>query len=236
MTSAAVFAREYTSIWKLLAPTTDIFVRRLNADLYKRDFVPLRSEIEPARRALINEVAFSLFSRSVQERWSTWRPSADQIRQAILSVLQLISVYSEGVSHSEISEAESGELFDLIRRYRHFFLSKWRGEEIEFSPKFSGCGYIDTSAGDICCGSTLFEVKAGDRTFRSVDVRQLLVYAALNSISNARDLRSIGLFNPRTGMSFVGGIDEVCLEISGRPAADFLMELVRMVSSGDVSR
>src|SRR5579864_8207330 len=49
------------------------------------------------------------------------------------------------------------------------------------SPVFRGCGFVDECTGDLIIGNQLVEVKAGDRSFRATDIRQLLVYCALNS-------------------------------------------------------
>jgi hypothetical protein len=237
VTSASAFAREFSSAWKSLAPTTDIFVKKLNANLYEREAPELISDVDPSRRALINEIAFNLFFRSVTEQWEDWRPSNKAINEAAEVVLGLMSFYGETPRDENILNAsETQELSSLIERFRYYFLSSSSGRELEFFPRFSGCGFIDTCAGDIFLKTTLFEVKSGDRSFRSTDLRQLLVYAALNSASQSREIQRLGLFNPRKGVSFVAGIDDVCFEISGRPSTELLTELVRLISSGDVSR
>ncbi len=83
---------------------------------------------------------------------------------------------------------------------------------------------------------TLYEVKAGERSFRSVDVRQLLVYASLSKSAGMRQLKQVGLFNPRTGLSFSMGLDELCLEVAGMPSEELLAEVIRIASSGETSR
>jgi hypothetical protein len=82
----------------------------------------------------------------------------------------------------------------------------------------------------------IFEIKAGDRNVRSVDLRQLLVYSALNYADQKRQIQRIGLFNPRVGTHFSATLDEFCAEISGRPTIELLSEIVQVFSSGDISR
>ena len=94
---------------------------------------------------------------------------------------------------------------------------------------------ISSCEGDVFFESTLFEVKAGQRTFRAVDLKQLLTYAALNNSAQMPPIVSLGLFNPRMGISFCSEIDSICLEISGCTAAELLPEIIRVVSSGDLS-
>jgi hypothetical protein len=119
---------------------------------------------------------------------------------------------------------------------RQFFAHASRQTAIEVEPKFPGCGIIDTCFGDVRCGEALYEIKAGDRNFRSVDIRQLLVYAALGKSAGLAPLRQLGLFNPRTGLSFCMNLDDLCLEVSGISSEELLAELIRVFSSGETSR
>jgi hypothetical protein len=238
VTSAVAFARDHASIWRSLTPTAEIFVRRLNADLYEREYAPLKSAVEPDRRALVNEIAFRLFSMAITEKWQG-RSVADQAIEQARNDVQRASEKFYGAASAQtmgLNKSETEEVLNLFERLRRFFTRASERQGIELSPRFVGCGILDTCAGDIYFPTTLFEVKAGDRSFRSIDVRQLLIYAALNKASGARELTQIGLFNPRTGVSFVAGLDDLCLDISGRPSGDLLTEIIRMVSSGDVSR
>ena len=60
---------------------------------------------------------------------------------------------------------------------------------------------IDLGKGDLISSDALFEIKAGDRFFRSVDVRQLIMYGALNSVSQSYQINRLGLFSiPRVGI------------------------------------
>lgn len=238
LTSAVAFARDHASTWRALTPTADIFVRRLNADLYERECPPLKSNVEPDRRALVNEIAFRLFSMAVADKWSGRSVPEAAIKRATNDVQQANEQFyaADAAQTMAPSRTETQEVLELLERLRVFFTLASRHQQIELTPRFVGCGILDTSAGDIYFPTTLFEVKAGDRSFRSVDIRQLLVYAALNKAAGSRELTHIGLFNPRTGISFVAGLDDLCLDISGRPSSDLLTEIIRIVSSGDISR
>jgi hypothetical protein len=240
--SATVFAKGYTTAWKSIAPTTDIFVRRLNANLYApirdREFPPLQSVVDAKRRGLINEIAFKLFARSMVEIWSNEAEIIRAISEAAADV-QVANARLRGMPASEFAsptQTEIEEVFSLFERLRWYFALASEGARIELYPKFAGCGILDTSAGDVYFSGKLYEVKAGDRSFLSVDIKQLLVYAALNKAAAARELNELGLFNPRTGVSFTIALNQLCLEISGRPSDDLLTEIIRVVSSGDISR
>jgi hypothetical protein len=62
MISPTVFARVHSSTWKSLAPTTDLYEKRINTLLTEREFPPLASITIPERRAFVNEIGFELFS------------------------------------------------------------------------------------------------------------------------------------------------------------------------------
>jgi len=81
-----------------------------------------------------------------------------------------------------------------------------------------------------------FEVKTVDRSFRSADLRQLLTYTALNSVSKEDDINVVGLVNPRRGLSFEMPVSEICMDISGRSAENLFSMVVQVFSSGEISR
>lgn len=140
---------------------------------------------------------------------------------------------------SDLSPLHPDEMEDAreqLRRLRIFFENEAKGAALELSPPFAGCGIIDACEGDIYFDDTLFEIKAGDRNFRSIDLRQILTYAALNYSQSKRKIDSVGLFNPRLGISFCMGLEELCLEVSGHSASHTLSEIIRAISSGEISR
>ncbi len=103
-------------------------------------------------------------------------------------------------------------------------------------PVFDGCGYIDASEGDVILGDVIYEVKTVERQFRGTDIRQVVTYAALNSLSKQYTVSNIGLFNPRSGMYFQENIDVLCWEISGKTGQELFSEIEKAISSGETSR
>jgi hypothetical protein len=133
-----------------------------------------------------------------------------------------------------LSSAEESQVEQLKMNLVQFFPTMHKA--VTCRPIFKGCGYIGSSEGDVIAGPCLFEVKTVDRPLRSVDIRQLVTYCALNHASRQFELNSVGVFNPRRGVWFALSLDIVCREISGQSTQALLDSIVNSISSGDISR
>jgi hypothetical protein len=119
----------------------------------------------------------------------------------------------------------------LARRITDFVTTHAVGKAVEIYPSFAGCGVVQPAQGDILIGCDLYEVKAVDRTFRAIDVRQLLVYGALDFAKPPRRLRRVGLLNPFQGVWEIWAVDELCVTIGGLPASELFRRVITYVSS-----
>jgi hypothetical protein len=223
----STFCKQYSSFWREIAPTTDLFVRRVNLGQYERDYPEIAFQTLPNRRGFINEVAFELFCESVRdnERWPCRPPSTEQIQSAAASVQS--TVMRRGAARDfELESPPTGEeILDIAEqhyRLMQVFTYYYWGANIVPGPVFRGCGVVDKCIGDVLVSSTLFEIKAGDRLFRSIDVRQLIIYATLNYVSKQYEITRVGIFNPRVGIRIDLGLDELCFEISGKRSIELL--------------
>lgn len=84
----------------------------------------------------------------------------------------------------------------LCMRYEGFRAQK-PDYPVEISPVLKGCGILGVCEADISIGPELVEVKAISRNFTSKDIRQIVLYLALDAISGANRWDSAVLFNPR---------------------------------------
>ena len=239
MITELTFAREYASFWRMLTPTMDGFVRRLNLSIYERDFSPMKSGVAPSRRAFINQIAFEVFRNfplpprnHIDETKivNGIEEAGEKISSLAMSGRRLIG----GNYDLPMAPCENEDAKEQIRRLQS--VATHVEPLVMVSPQFIGCGIIDACQGDILTKTTLWEVKAGDRDFRNIDIRQILTYAAINSLSRDHDFIKLGLFNPRIGKSAVIGIDELCYEVGGQSSADLLPKITYSLSSGDISR
>lgn len=236
MIDATTFAHSYNAFWQENTPMCEHFVRRLNFEELDR-FEPPMADTNTRDRAYIAEFSFSLFVEAMSDKLQDEKRSKESVYQlAKENTDQRMKPYvRQGlILLTEFDDAQRREVEGITGRLLRFF-SQCEAPII-LRPSFPGCGYIDESEGDVICGQTLYEVKTVDRRFRSVDLRQVITYAALNFVSGQFSVESIGIFNPRRGLFFENTLDNVCAEISGRPAADLLAEVVETISSGSISR
>jgi hypothetical protein len=96
-------------------------------------------------------------------------------------------------------------------------------------------GYVDSCAGDIAIGKVLIEVKTVNRNISGRDIRQLLVYFALESATATPRWMSAEFFNPRRACSYKFEIDEIVKSVSGgRPANDVLEDIVDYFANREI--
>jgi hypothetical protein len=89
---------------------------------------------------------------------------------------------------------------------------------------------MNDAQGDVLCGNTLYEVKAGERHFRLADIRQMLCYCALDFSAKSYGIREVALVNPRSGNILREDLDVLCQKLSGASSADVLGEIVNYIS------
>ena len=237
MIDAAQFARSYASTWAVLTPMSEEFVRHVNGVWCKRIFPAVRSRrVLQSRRAFINEVAFRIFSREAQGGQTARslfvgeKEATDELQR-----LMLDERWARFGDVAGFNVYERHEITALLYRLRAFF-QRDKGDALQLNPAFPGCGIIDKSYGDVIKGKALYEVKAGGRFFRSIDLRQLLVYSALNKEASAYAITDIGMFNPRVGIYYQAQLAEVCYELSGRSEEELLSDIIERTSTSDISR
>lgn len=198
------------------------------------------SSVEATRRGLVNEAAFRLFAatRSTRQPVSTLDHASTEAAwmQAALHV-RTMRQYGRTPLDPMARTGELEEALTLASRITSFFAG-YNPEEFHVEPKFFGCGWVNEARGDVLTDSTLFEIKAGERHFRSVDVQQLLTYCALNFATKTFNITHVGLVNPRVGTFIVFDLDDLCIECAGCSAADVLDDIIQYISEplGDEDR
>jgi hypothetical protein len=228
------FANHYSSAWRAITPLSDGFWTFENLQV-ERIAPPLHGRAPKEVRAILNEASFRAFCELQPTANAVGRV---EVLAALDSNLQAAIDYVARFSNSselaaDIDEDSRKEAVSLVFRLLHFFPTDAR---TILKPKFNGCGILSSCEGDLIAGSCLYEIKAGDRGFRVLDLRQLLTYSALAYASESLAFTEIGLFNPRTGVAWRRSLEEVCLAISGLRMTDTLSALVEQFTGASASR
>ena len=236
MISEIMFAARSASFWKTCTPTSEAFVRIINSHLVSKRVNAINSTSTPDRRGLVNETAFEAFAQrhidDVSLTQAGKRISDRAIQKAFRTANKFISrtdSYSslnvDPLSVKEVEEVQS-LVANLERRFWNFLVD----ESLYLRPQFKGCGVLSSCVGDLRTSDCLFEIKAGGRLFRSVDIRQILIYSALCYSDTGFIFKNIELFNPRSGLAFTCELDFLCFEISGKSTSQLLFDIIAYAS------
>lgn len=242
MISEHKFVTSFTSVWREVMPLGDSYWRRENILLLQMH-PKVANLVSADMRGLVNELAFMAFCK-VQHDTFVARSNGNlysvaSIPEAVSSCVPQAVEYINRLAF--FSEPQSGELSkDCGTEAHHITENLLRffpaDRSYELKPKFSGCGVVSSCEGDLISDGCLFEVKAGDRSFRIADIRQLLVYAALAYAGKTLNFDRIALCNPRTGILWTKSLDSICYAVSGLRASDVLALLVLHFESAHTTK
>jgi len=234
MISEKKFIEIYNSFWNELLPNGDRVLRMINLNS-SRYTLPIDTISDSGERGLVNEMGFRLFVEWARIGINQQLP-IDSISRVKKNSIQYISRFREDLLNKKIKISKNGleETRSLAKNLKIFVNTK-NINRIKFNPKFIGCGFLNDCEGDIVIDNTLIEVKSGDRQFRLNDIRQLLVYCALNYIKQLYSIDSITLLNPRRGTYFNINIDTLCREMSGIGCYQVFYEIVEFTSQTQTS-
>jgi hypothetical protein len=230
VTSEKHLSLSHAGFWNALLPMAESFIRARNLSLQRFDN-PIASTTAPSEHGVINEVAFRIFAACVQLALPPEDLPSDVVHRCTRDALEHIRRFRQ-FSRSPVAHATGEGLREaklLATRLTTFFQSR-QTKVLHARPFFAGCGWLDEAEGDVIEDATLFEIKAGERLFRTTDIRQVLCYCALNFSSKTYDLERIGLANPRLGVYLVEELEILCQKIAGTSAVNVLSEIVHYVS------
>ena len=233
MISEHRFVSSFSSFWRELLPTGDAYIRNQNLQLQRFE-TPLDSSLPPERRSFVNELAFRLLSLVNAPNGKPLTDlSKSAMEKAVCETVSYIGRFPQSLEKkvSVPTEDEIREALLLAKRLSSFLQSHMdKGEELTFFPKFRGCGLIEECEGDVLTGSTLYEVKSGDRKFRLIDVKQLLVYCALNYVNTMYNIDRVTLLNPRVGVFLSQPLEVLARGVAGVSASELCSDLIDFIS------
>lgn len=235
MISEHQFSSSFTSVWNHIIPLADTYWRKENLRL-SRSGSPVYPTAPTKLRGFVNEVSFESFANLATSKRPLKKENIiDAARESKLSVTDYILRITkdpESIS-SELAPETIDEIIQLVKNLGSYFPNT---SKVLFRPKFPGCGILSACEGDLIHDGCLYEIKAGDRGFRSSDLKQLLTYASLALAGNIDQFDRVGLFNPRSGYYWEKPIDSLCLDLSGMRKNDVLSGIISNLSQLAISR
>lgn len=235
MISEHQFATHYSSSWNTISPLADGYWAFENM-MVDRFVPPLTARAPKGMRAVLNETAFRAFCALHGKHQPIRRADVlEAVDHHLSEAIEYVSRFSSAppLEARDVDEVCRREAGVLALRLSTFF----PGVTPTFlRPHFMGCGLISACEGDLIEGNCLYEVKAGERSFRVIDLRQLLTYSALAYASGKLTFSEIGLVNPRRGVTWRKSLEDVCNAVSGLRLSDTMSALVEHFSSASVSR
>jgi len=230
-------AETFTSFWRDNLRTGEEVVKFVNGQL-NGVFDSLESEVSPRRRELVNEGAFLLATlRAEQQLLGKGKPSREILDRACAAAMaQAARMHRiDPDTISPLDTRERDEVLKLGERLEEIFGLLAPGGEMLPRPPFAGCGIVKSCHGDVLADGALYEVKAGEKNFRLVDLRQLFIYGALNYAERRYELGELGYVNPRRGVWYREEVEVLVRLAAGVSAVELFSEIVDFISSDRVS-
>jgi len=233
MISETQAARSYVSFWRNALPFADRFVRQMNVQL-EHFQSPSRTELPPDRNALVSEIGFRLFRESIF--LGNYFPTSGDLNGVLLGDIvheswrYISQLERAGFELLPASEYEIEEALLLANQLSNFFINHEKTSNIIISPHFKGCGIIDRCYGDAIADNTLYEIKNVERFFRITDLRQILIYFALNYEAIQYQVTNICLLNPKHGRLYRTSLELLCRSVSGQNSSELLASIIHFFS------
>jgi hypothetical protein len=229
-------ARGFADAWRCWTPHLDA---RLLASLRPdgtwqeaaQQWAPPLQATAPAKHNdAVAEIAFGLFCAELEEPAHPLEafPVLD-VEPIIEDALSRVALLRRGVGlvREDIGAEHLADARAMATRLRDH-LGEQDGTP-RVHERLEGAGVLAACHPDIMQGSTLVEVKMSKTGFRSADLRQLLVYAAM-AHWNGIPAKELALVNPRLGLSWRFGVDELVERVADTTPDALFKDIERFVS------
>lgn len=245
MTTERQLSTEFHHFWSELLPLltpayvsifNHLHMKTLPAPTGRLTSAP-RISRSAGRPDLIAELAFHLARIAFENKMSASKVTQTQnlIAEAICSTKQLFLQY-EGTAPSEF-RPRPNELQQALRYtnvYVQFLSMFGKRSKIEFAPRISGSGFMNECRADLAINDALFEIKTVNRNIAGKDIRQLIIYLALQASTGKRRWKQAGFFNPRRAVFSCFSVDTLVNQVSGgRVSGEVFTEIIDFLSGRD---
>lgn len=233
MISERAFCANFSTFWRETLPNLEAVVRGVNLG-YERFREPLISRVAAERRDLISETTYRVFFKAAQHSETVTRSLIDEAGTEAFAYLRtrVTHLWNDVFYLSDSEYLEISEAYEAIRS--HFRWNMFNPSKI-MRPAFRGHGIVSNCEGDFSTGDSLHEMKYVDRSYRGNDLKQLLVYSALQFFETGDEFETLFLFNPFYGTSFKTSVQDIVFSAAGISSIEFYNRVSYALSSGEIS-
>lgn len=241
MISEKEIAKEFSGLWDDVLPLlTPQFVGLFNAansddliDYPKSKFnkIPIGHNVE--KHDLVAELSFQVAKLSIERNIpvKSINGGTKDFRDAYHNSVAFLRKYVSEDEKVLLNPDEISEAFSLAMQYEYFF-PHVKARNIEFSPRIAGAGYLGACYADLSVDDTLYEVKTVSRNIAGKDIKQLILYLALQHSTGTRRWLHAGFFNPRKSIHYKFSVDHLIYRTSGgRSASEVFADIVDFLST-----
>ncbi|MEH6672697.1 hypothetical protein [Halopseudomonas sp.] len=244
MISEKSIATEFKGFWNESLPLlTPSFVRVFNEanlnDLTEHPGtgmvrVPIGAQVQ--RHDLVAEFAFQL-AKLAHEK-SLWieelKLHGNYVDSAYLNAVYFLKKYAADDGSIALNKEEIEEALIIAEQY-DYFIEKQNSQNLEFSPQVAGAGFLGLCKADLSIDDTLYEVKTVSRNIAGKDIKQILIYLALQYSTGLRRWNYAGFYNPRRAQCYKFSIDHLIYRTSGgKSTSEFFSDVIDFLSSRGV--
>jgi len=200
----------------------------------KMQRIPIGEDIE--KHDLVAEFSFQLakFAHEKSLGVDKLRLDPSGVQEAYERTINFLQKYKSKNGKIVLNEPEISESFALAKQY-DYFLEHLGSDDIEFNPVIVGAGFLGRCKADLSVGDTLYEIKTVSRNISGKDIKQLLIYLALQYSTGDRRWKQAGFYNPRKAQNYKFSVDHLIYKTSGGKAtAELFSDIIDFLCSRGV--
>lgn len=241
MISEKEIAKQFNGLWNDVLPLlTPQFVGLFNAansddltEYLRSKFkkIPIGHNIE--KHDLVAELSFQV-AKLAADRGTpigSITAASEEFEHAYRNAISFLTRYASEDGKVVLNPDEISEAFTLALQYDYFF-THLNARSIEFSPRIAGAGYLGECTADLSVDDTLYEIKTVSRNIGGRDIKQLILYLALQYSTGTRRWLYAGFFNPRKSIHYKFSVDHLIYRTSGgRSTSEVFADIVDFLST-----
>lgn len=236
MLSERQLARGYAAAWQQWTPHLDAsFLASLRPDgawahATSAWAPPLQAQAPARHNDVVAEIAFGLLCAGLEDAaFPIERLPANEVEGVVADALSRLALLrrSEGLPREAVGTPHLEDAYALALRLRDH-LRGFPGTT-RVHERLEGSGLLAACHPDVMQDDVIVEVKMSQVSFRSADLRQLLVYAAM-AHWNHQPARELALVNPRLGLTWRFDVEALVQRVSDSTPASLYRSIERFVS------